>query len=125
MNSTNSRIYFSYRAGLATPEGETYTYLLRSSIWGEHHGKLMANQAITAFYLPYARLDKPQLAKETAKYAISMLEAQALKLRHEFGLDGPPSLTSSSPSLPITPEDHNNGAQLFQDSLYGDFDIFE
>lgn len=140
-HTASGRILFRHHPLEDSTEGEAYIYLLRNQIWSPEQGKFLANQAITNFWLPYARQQKnPDLARKTAIYAISQLEMQIVKLRQDFDIPNPemqkmqqfqqiptPSSPPAIPSIPqpqpITPVVHQ--VTDVDDTLYGTFDVFE
>jgi hypothetical protein len=135
--SSSGRILFKFHPLENTTEGETYIYLLRNNIWNADQGKSLANEAIVAFWFPYARQKaNPELARETALYAINQLEAHIAKLRRDFSIPAPEMLTQALPvsvlpattvhSIPqpttTTPDIGKAGVD---NALYGTFDVFE
>jgi hypothetical protein len=140
-NSASGRILFRHHPLEDSTEGEAYIYLLRNQIWSPEQGKFLANQAITSFWLPYARQQKnPELARKTAIHAIRQLEMQIVKLRQDFDIPDPgvqkmqiqqiPVLASSQivhstpQSQPVDPVVTPKAVEV-DDALYGTFDVFE
>lgn len=142
------RTFFSYHPSHGTTEGETYAYLLRNETFDKKRGKALANQAIVAWWLAYARRANHEKARQTAIDCIEQLEQHIAKLRRDFQIapvtlpyQGIPVLpvgtpetapvavvSQIQPSQPImahvasktgTPE------ELPEDSLYGQFDMEE
>lgn len=143
-HTASGRILFRHHPLEDSTEGEAYIYLLRNEIWSPEQGRFPANQAITSFWLPYARQQKnPELARKTAIHAISQLEMQIVKLRQDFDIPNPEMQkvqqfqqiqaavlpSSIAPIVPSTPQLQPtpvvNKAVDVDDSLYGTFDVFE
>jgi len=138
-----ARTLFSYHASHGTTEGETYAYLLRNSLFDSKRGQALANQAIVAWWLAYARkAAHHQQSRETAIDCIEQLEQHIAKLRRDFqippltlsyqGIPVPPVPAVSQPSSmigcqespPITAHKASE-AGLPDDSLYGQFNMEE
>ncbi len=99
---TEQRVLFHFHPSPKTSEGETYVYLLRNTIFNSKRGKALANQAIVAWWLPYARqaANQPQ-ARETALDCIEQLEQHIAKLRRDFQI---PAIPQPYQSLPVLAE---------------------
>jgi len=132
---TEQRVLFRFHPSPKTSEGETYIYLLRNKIFDHKRGKALANQAIVAWWLPYARqaVNHPQ-ARETALDSIEQLEQQIAKLRRDFQLPARPQPYQSLPAL-AEPTGNGQATQPLaaivtsdvvpDDSLFGQYDMEE
>jgi hypothetical protein len=139
-----ARTLFSYHASHGTTEGETYAYLLRNSLFDSKRGKVLANQAIVAWWLAYARQAvNHKQARATALDCIEQLEQQIAKLRRDFQIPATPqpwqglSALSEPMRHPSDQQAHQplaaiatgNGRHeepaLPDDSLYGLYDMEE
>jgi len=144
----SERTFFSYHPSHGTTEGETYAYLLRNETFDRKRGKALANQAIVAWWLAYARRADHEQARQTAIDCIEQLEQHIAKLRRDFQIQPPTLLYQGVPVLPVgTPETApvavvsqpqpsqpvtahvasktGTPEELPDDSLYGQFDMEE
>ncbi len=82
--SERERAFFSYHPSMGTTEGDTYAYLLCNDAFDRKRGKALANQAIVAWWLAYARRANHEQARQTAIDCIEQLEQHIAKLRRDF-----------------------------------------
>lgn len=96
----SARTLFSYHSSHGTTEGETYAYLLRNETFDSKRGKALANQAIVAWWLAYARRANHEQARQTAIDCIEQLEQHIAKLRRDFQI---PPATLPYQSITVLP----------------------
>lgn len=95
-----ARIHFRLNAVEHSGAGEVYGYLLQNALWDERQGKAMIAQAASDYWLAYARqVSNPELAKSTALACIERLEYHVAKLRQDFELPTPSSVSDTQAVL--------------------------